>query len=280
MTEQDSRQPPVAATPMAGTAQSALPVPPPGHDLLAGKVVVITAAAGAGIGSAAARRCLAEGARVVISDQHVKRLAAFADELSADYGERVWWTACDVTDDEAVRALIAGAAARFGGIDVVINNAGLGGTRSILEMTDEEWLRVLDITLNGTFRCMRAALRQMVSQGRGGAVVNNASVLGWRAQEGQAHYAAAKAGVMALTRCAAMDVAPYGIRVNAVAPSLATHPFLAKVMSQDLLDELASREAFGRGAQPWEVANVMVFLASDLASYLTGEVVSVSGQHA
>jgi 3-oxoacyl-[acyl-carrier protein] reductase len=255
-------------------------MPPAGRDMLAGKVVVITAAAGAGIGAAAARRCLDEGAQVAISDQHDVRLAALADELAGQYGDRVWSRPCDVTDDDAVRALIDGAAGHFGRIDVMINNAGLGGTRSILEMTDAEWSRVLDITLTGTFRCTRAALRQMVAQGHGGAVVNNASVLGWRAQEGQAHYAAAKAGVMALTRCAAMDVASHGIRVNAVAPSLATHPFLAKVMSEELLTELASREAFGRGAQPWEVANVMVFLASDYASYLTGEVISVSSQHA
>jgi 3-oxoacyl-[acyl-carrier protein] reductase len=257
-----------------------VPAPPPGRDLLAGKVVVITAAAGAGIGSAAARRCLDEGALVAISDQHEARLGAALSELTGHYGDRVWATPCDVTDDSAVEELIGGAAGHFGRIDVMINNAGLGGTNSILDMTDTEWLRVLDITLNGTFRCTRAALRQMVAQGSGGAIVNNASVLGWRAQEGQAHYAAAKAGVMALTRCAALDVASYGIRVNAVAPSLATHPFLAKVMSQDLLDELARREVFGRGAQPWEVANVMVFLASDYASYLTGEVISVSSQHA
>jgi 3-oxoacyl-[acyl-carrier protein] reductase len=119
----------------------------------------------------------------------------------------------------------------------------------------------------------------MVAQGTGGAVVNNASVLGWRAQAGQAHYAAAKAGVMALTRCAALDVAEHGIRVNAVAPSLAMHANLAKVTSEELLHELTGREAFGRAAEPWEVANVMVFLASDLSSYLTGEVISVSSQH-
>jgi 3-oxoacyl-[acyl-carrier protein] reductase len=258
---------------------ASLPVPPAGRDLLAGKVVVITAAAGAGIGAATARRCLEEGASVVISDQHLARLASFLDELAAEHGDRVRSAPCDVTDDAAVTRLIAAAVSQFGRIDVMINNAGLGGTRSVLEMTDEEWLRVLDITLNGTFRCTRAALRQLVSQGTGGVVVNNASVLGWRAQEGQAHYAAAKAGVMALTRCAAMDVASYGIRVNAVAPSLATHPFLAKVMSQELLAELESREAFGRGAEPWEVANVIVFLASDYSSYLTGEVISVSSQH-
>jgi len=137
---------------------------------------------------------------------------------------------------------------------------------------------VLDVTLTGTFRCTRAALRHMMPRGRG-AIVNNASVLGWRAQRGQAHYAAAKAGVMALTRSAAIEAATAGVRVNAVAPSLAMHDNLAKVTSDELLSQLAGQEAFGRAAEPWEVANVIVFLASDYASYLVGEVVSVSSQH-
>ena len=145
-------------------------------------------------------------------------------------------------------------------------------------MTDEQWSKVLDITLTGTFRCVRAAGQRFVASGKRGVIVNNASVIGWRAQEGQAHYAAAKAGVMALTRCAAVDLAPHGIRVNAVSPSLAMHPFLAKVTSDELLHELKQKEAFGRAAEPWEVANVMVFLASDYASYMTGEVVAVSSQ--
>jgi 3-oxoacyl-[acyl-carrier protein] reductase len=250
-----------------------------GHHLLDGKVVVVTAAAGTGIGSAAARRCLEEGARVMISDQHARRLAQTCGELEQAHPGLVAAQPCDVTDEAQVQALIEAAAGHFGRIDVMINNAGLGGTAPITEMTDEQWLRVLDVTLTGTFRCTRAVLRQMVAQGHGGAVVNNASVLGWRAQPGQAHYAAAKAGVMALTRCAALDVAAHGIRVNAVAPSLAIHPFLAKVTSQDLLAELAAREPFGRAAEPWEVANIMVFLASDYAGYMTGEVVSVSAQH-
>src|SRR4051794_12193144 len=250
-----------------------------GHGLLEGKVVVVTAAAGTGIGGAAARRCLEEGALVAISDQHHRRLAATRDELVAAHGDRVWSQPCDVTDEAQVTALIEGAAGRFGRIDVMINNAGLGGTASVLDMTDEQWSRVLDITLTGTFRCVRAAARRMVTRRRRGVIVNNASVVGWRAQEGQAHYAAAKAGVMALTRCAALDVASHGIRVNAVSPSLAMHPFLAKVTSDDLLAELKQREAFGRAAEPWEVANVIVFLASDYSSYLTGEVVSVSSQH-
>ena len=268
--------PPAAPEPPTLPAR---PVPPAGRDLLAGKVVVITAAAGTGIGSAVALRCLAEGARVVISDKHERRLAAARDELARAHGDDVWSQVCDVTDETQVGTLVAGAVRRFGRIDVLVNNAGLGGTSSLLEMTDEQWLAVLDVTLTGTFRCTRAVLREMVAQGHGGAVVNNASVLGWRAQPGQAHYAAAKAGVMALTRCAALDVAQHGIRVNAVAPSLAIHPFLAKVTSEDLLSELAQKEAFGRAAQPAEVATVIAFLASDYASYLTGEVVSVSSQH-
>jgi len=253
----------------------------PGHGLLHDKTVVLTAGAGAGIGAAMARRCLEEGARaIVVSDTHERRLAEAQELLAGEFGaDRVVTVTCDVTDEAQVASML-GAAEPFGGVDVMVNNAGLGGTASVLEMTDEQWSRVLDITLTGTFRCVRAATRRMVAAGTKGVIINNASVIGWRAQEGQAHYAAAKAGVMALTRCAALDVAPYGIRVNAVSPSLAMHPFLAKVTSDDLLVELKQREAFGRAAEPWEVANVMVFLASDYSSYVTGEVISVSSQHA
>ncbi|WP_314222570.1 SDR family oxidoreductase [Streptomyces zaehneri] len=251
----------------------------PGHALLDGRSAVITAAAGAGIGGATARRFLEEGARVLISDAHARRLKAYQAELAAEFGgASVAALPCDVTDDGQVRALFDTAVREHGRLDVVVNNAGLGGTSELADMTDEQWSRVLDVTLNGTFRCTRAALRLMRETG-GGVVVNNASVVGWRAQAGQAHYAAAKAGVMALTRCAAIEAAGYGVRVNAVSPSLAMHPHLVKVTSAELLEELTAREAFGRYAEPWEVANVIVFLASDYSSYMTGEVVSVSGQH-
>ena len=251
------------------------------HGLLQGRRVVITAAAGAGIGAAAARRCLEEGAAlVVLGDTHAGRLEASAAELGAEFGtKRVSYAVCDVTVEEQVEALLDVAEAA-GGVDVMINNAGLGGTASILEMEDDQWDKVLNVTLTGTFRSVRAASRRMVKNKTKGTIINNASVIGWRAQEGQAHYAAAKAGVMALTRSAALDVAPHGIRINAVAPSLAMHPFLAKVTSEELLEQLTSREAFGRAAEPWEIANVMVFLASDYSSYMTGEVVPVSSQQA
>ncbi|MBB2941131.1 3-oxoacyl-[acyl-carrier protein] reductase [Actinoplanes lutulentus] len=254
--------------------------PPAGRSLLAGKVVVVTAAAGAGIGSAVVARCLDEGASVVMSDSHARRLGEAAERFAGDHPGRVFPVPCDVTDEAAVQALIDAATGHFGQLDVLVNNAGLGGNRPVTEMADDEWSRVLDVTLTGTFRCTRAALRRMSEQGTGGAVVNNASVLGWRAQAGQAHYAAAKAGVMAFTRCAALEAAAFGVRVNAVAPSLAAHPFLDRVMDAVELAELAGREAFGRAAQPWEVATVVAFLASDYASYLTGEVISVSSQRA
>ena len=258
---------------------SQVPGYPAGHGLLRDRVVVVTAAAGTGIGSATARRCLEEGALVVVSDRHERRLAETRDLLAKETGGEVVAVPCDVTVEEQVQALLDAAVAAFGRLDVLVNNAGLGGTAALEDMTDDEWGRVLDVTLTGTMRCTRAALRRFRVQGTGGAIVNNASVLGWRAQAGQAHYAAAKAGVMALTRCAAVEAAELGVRVNAVAPSLAMHPFLAKVTTDEVLDELVAREAFGRAAEPWEVANAIVFLAGDYASYLTGEVLSVSSQH-
>lgn len=244
-----------------------------GHGLLKNKGVLITAAAGTGIGAATARRCKEEGARVVISDKHERRLAETAEELG------VIGIPCDVTNEDDVQRLVREAAKELGGIDVLVNNAGLGGSAEIHTMTDDQWNIVLDVTLTGTFRMTRAALNHMYPRGKG-VIVNNASVLGWRAQKEQAHYAAAKAGVMALTRATAMEAAERGIRVNAVSPSLAMHAFLSKVTTDELLAELTSREAFGRAAEPWEISNVIVFLASDYSSYMTGEVLSVSNQHA
>jgi 3-oxoacyl-[acyl-carrier protein] reductase len=254
------------------------PAYPKGRGLLAGKTVLVTAAAGTGIGYATARRCAEEGAAVLLSDLHERRLREAAERLESETGVRPGFRLCDVTVQAQVDALVAAAIESWGHVDVLVNNAGLGGYAKVVDMTDEQWSKVLDVTLTATFRMTRAVLPHMIARGAG-AIVNNASVLGWRAQEGQSHYAAAKAGVMALTRCAAMEAAPHGVRINAVSPSLATHEFLAKVTPQGLLEQLTAREAFGRGAEPWEVANAIVFLASDLASYMTGECIAVSSQH-
>jgi len=253
------------------------PCPKP-HGLLAGKTVLVTAAAGTGIGFSTAKRCAEEGATVMVSDIHERRVAAAAAAITEVTGKPTPHRLCNVTREEDVQALVDAAVAEMGRIDVLVNNAGMGGFAPILEMTDEQWLRVIDVTLTGTFRMTRAALRHMKER-RSGVIVNNASVLGWRAQPGQSHYAAAKAGVMALTRCAAMEAAEYNVRINAVSPSLAMHEFLSKVTPPGLLEELEKREAFGRAAETWEVATVIVFLASDYSTYMTGEVVAVSSQH-
>jgi 3-oxoacyl-[acyl-carrier protein] reductase len=257
-----------------------VPSYPEPRGLLRGKTVVVTAAAGTGIGFSAAKRAAEEGATVLISDFHERRLGEAADRIAAEVGcARPATLVCDVTSQEQVDALHAAALRELGHVDVLINNAGLGGEVPVVEMTDDQWFRVLDVTLNSVFRMSRAFLPAMYAR-QAGAIVNNASVLGWRAQKGQAHYAAAKAGVMAFTRCAAVEAAEHNVRINAVAPSIAMHAFLAKVTSDELLAELSAKEAFGRPAEVWEVANVMIFLASDLSSYMTGEVLSVSSQRA
>lgn len=261
-------------------SQAAPPYVAP-HDLLKGKSVLITAAAGGGIGFATAQRCLEEGARgIVIADIHPRRTEEAAAKLQAMFADRtVGFRLANVTSEADVQALVDHAEDTLGGVDVLINNAGLGGSRRVAEMSDDEWLKVLDVTLTGTFRMTRAMLNKMQPR-RAGAIVNNASVLGWRAQKEQAHYAAAKAGVMAFTRCAGVEAADYGIRINAVSPSIVFHDHLRKTAPQSLLEELASKEAFGRAAEAFEIANVIVFLASEYASYLVGETISASSQRA
>src|SRR5690606_3601601 len=239
----------------------------PAHGLLRDKTVLVTAAAGAGIGFAAAKRCAEEGCRaLVISDIHERRLGEAVAAIRRETGlEAVYGQLCDVSQEDQVQALFAFAEAQAGAIDVLINNAGLGASRRILDMADEEWAKVIDITLTGTFRMTRAALKAMQPRGRG-VIVNNASVLGWRAQAEQAHYAAAKAGVMALTRCAAIEAAEFGLRVVGVGPAIGIPAFLPRPASAELPARWLAPVAFGRGAERWVVANVMVSLASDFCS--------------
>ena len=251
-----------------------------GHGLIKGKSVLVTAAAGAGIGFSAALRAAEEGARaIVLSDIHEGRLAAAVEKLKTESGlEAVYSKVGNVAVEDDVRALIDFAEESMGGVDILINNAGLGTSKLLIDMEDDEWHRVIDVTLNGTMRMTRYMMKVMKARGQGGVIVNNSSVLGWRAQKEQAHYAAAKAGVMALTRCAALEAAEFDVRINAVAPSIVLHPMLRKSASEELLAELESKEAYGLAAEAWEVANVMMFLASDYSSYMTGEIVSVSSQ--
>ena len=249
---------------------------PEGRNLFVGKNILLTASAGAGIGFSTAKRFLEEGANVFISDVHQGRLDQAIENLKSLKLGEVDGCLCNVTSDEEIDKMFSQALARYGHLDGVINNAGLGGESSLENMSNAAWNLVMDVTLNGAMKIMRAAIP--ILKETQGIIVNNASVLGWRAQAGQSHYAAAKAGVMALTRCVALETVGDGIRINAVAPSLAMNPHLSKTSSDELIAELESKEAFGRGAEPWEIANIILFLASDLSSYMTGEVVSASSQ--
>ena len=251
---------------------------PKGRNLFKDKNILITAAAGSGIGFSAAKRFLEEGANIFISDVHQGRLDEAIESLRSLGMGQVNGCLCNVMNDEEIDAMFKEAISCYSHLNGVINNAGLGGESLLENMTNDAWNLVMDVTLNGAMKIMRAAIP--VLKDTQGVIVNNASVLGWRAQAGQSHYAAAKAGVMALTRCVALESVDHGIRINAVAPSLALNPHLSKTNSDELIAELKSKEAFGRGAEPWEIANIILFLASDLSSYMTGEVVSASSQRA
>src|ERR1700761_1833608 len=259
---------------------NAPPPYPEGRDILIGKTVLVTASAGTGIGYATATRCAEEGATVMLSDIHEKRLGEYADRLEQKIGRKVHRRLGNVTSNEQIVALIETAIAEMGRLGVLVKNAGLGGTYDLVRTTDDQWLRILDTNLTGTFRCMRAALPVMKAQG-GGVIVNMSSICAWRAEAGQTAYAASKAGILALTRCAAIEAAPDNIRINAVVPSLALHSYLEKVSDPAHLQTLIrTNEAFGRSAEPWEIGNTVVFLASDFSSYMTGEALSVSCRRA
>ena len=248
------------------------------RNLLEGRSVLVTGATGTGIGLATALRCAEEGARIAISGRNEDRLAAAADKLEGLLGKRPVTIRCDITVESDVQQMIATADAQLDGLDILVNNAAVGGMAPVAQMTDEQWDTVVDTTLKGTFRCTRAALRLMLPREHG-VIVNNSSVVGWKASPGMAHYAAAKAGVMALTRATALEAAGAGVRINAVAPTLVAHEDLAGKMPPGMMDQLGPQQVLGRAAEPAEIANVIVFLASDYSSYMTGEVISVSAQH-
>lgn len=245
--------------------------------MLQGRVGLVTAAAGAGIGQAVARRLLEEGADVVVTDAHPRRVAEVADALSRAFGRQVMGLELDVRNREQADAAVAAALERYGHLDILVNNAGFNRLQPIWEMTDETWDTVLGVCLTGTFRMLRAALEPMMKQ-RYGRIVNIASIAAWTGTtNGEAHYAAAKGGVVSLTRSVAMEVASYGIRVNAVAPGFTYNPFLERIYPPEFFEKQRKQAPLGRVGEPLDIANAVFFLVSPLSDYVTGETLCVAG---
>ena len=241
------------------------------------RVAIVTAAAGAGIGQAVARRFAEEGAQVVVSDAHARRAQDVAARMSAEYGRPIPAFGVDVTQKDQVEAMVRATLERFGRIDVLFNNAGINKLEPVWEMSDETWDLVLGVCLTGTFRVTRAVLPHMIAQRRG-VIVSMASVAGWIASDaGQAHYCAAKAGVMAFTRSVAAECSQHGIRANAIAPGLIYNEFLSRIYPPDFFEKRKAEAPLGRLGEPADIANLALFLASDDSAYVTGEVFCVSG---
>ena len=240
------------------------------------KVAVVTGAA-RGIGRACAERLLADGASVVIADIDAEALAATAAALGSP--ERVHATQTDVSSKEQVDALIAAAVAAFGGVDIMVNNAGIAMMQDLLDITEADYDAVLAVNLKGPFFGVQAAGRQMIAQGRGGVIINMSSINSRLSNPRVTTYAISKGGLNQLTGTASIALAPHGIRVCGVGPgTIMTEMVDGTFISND--DErrmVLSRTPAGRCGTPEEVASVVAFLASDDASYMTGQTVYPDG---
>ena len=243
---------------------------------LDGRVAIITASAGAGIGQGEARVLAEEGASVVITDINEGRIEKFVEELKSK-GHRAIGIPCDVTKPDQVNALADKTLKEFGRIDILVNNAGINKLSPLHEMDDETWNMVIGVNLTGAFNCCRAVLPAMIKQNYG-RIVNTATVLVWLGSgDGESHYIAAKSGVIGLTRALAHEVAKYNIRVNCVARGSVPNPFLWRIYPAEVLDKILDQIPMGRHADPTELGKAVLFLVSDKSSYLTGNTLSVSG---
>ncbi len=238
-----------------------------------GKVAVVTGAA-RGIGRAIAERLAGEGADVVVCDLQAEWLA---DTVAAvqGLGRKALPLAVDVGNGEAVNACVAEVVKVFGKVDIMVNNAGITKDTLLVRMSDDDWDAVLRVNLKGTFLFSRAVAKYMMKQ-RSGAIINIASVIGLIGNAGQCNYAASKAGVIALTKSTAKELASRGVRVNAIAPGFISSK-MTDALSQEVRDQMMANIPLARFGEPSDIAKAVVFLASDEASYVTGQTLSVNG---
>jgi 3-oxoacyl-[acyl-carrier protein] reductase len=239
--------------------------------VLDGKIAIVTGGA-QGIGYAIAERYLAHGATVVVADLDADAAEAAATRL----GDRASGVACDVADEAAVEALFAGTIDRHGRVDVLVNNAGITRDGMVHRMSLDDFRQVIDVHLQGGWLGTRAALTHMRGRDGGGAIVNLSSLSGKIGNLGQTNYSAAKAGIVGLTKAAAKEGARFGIRVNAIQPGL-IRTAMTDAMPPEVLAERVADIPLGRVGEPGDIADVALFLASDLSSYVTGTVVEVTG---
>lgn len=238
---------------------------------LENKVAIVTGAA-SGIGKAIAEKYLAEGAKVVFSDVNGDA------SLVAAYGDQALFIKCDVSRSAEVDSLIKAAVDKFGGLDIIVNNAGIGGLGGILEVSDGDWERTININLAGTMYGMRAAAGAMKKAGVKGSIINMSSILGKVGFAGSIAYCASKGGVVQLTQAGALDLAPLGIRVNAVAPGFIETAMTKDVLATKEFNELViSSTPLGYVGEVSDIASAAVYLASDESKYVTGHVLYVDG---
>jgi 3-oxoacyl-[acyl-carrier protein] reductase len=241
------------------------------------RVAFLTAAAGAGIGQTAARTFAREGARVVVTDAHRERAVLAAEAIKSEFGIDALGMACDVTNRDDVERAVNETVSKFGRIDILFNNAGTNRPSHIADMSDEDWELVINVSLRGVFYCCRAVLPVMMKQNYG-RIVSVTSVAGFRGlKAGHAHYAAAKAGVMAFTRCLAMEAAPYYITANTVAPSFIYNEFIPRIYPEDEIERMYEEIPYPRKGTPQDIANTVLFLVSDEGEYVTGQTICVTG---
>lgn len=238
-----------------------------------GKVAVVTGAA-RGIGQAIAKKLAQEGADVVICDLQAEWLAETAGIVEG-LGRKALPLAVDVGESDAVNACIAEVVKVFGKVDIMVNNAGITKDTLLVRMSDEDWDAVLRVNLKGTFLFSRAVAKHMMKQ-RSGSIVNIASISGIIGTAGQANYAASKAGVIALTKSTANELAARGVRANAIAPGFISSK-MTDALSEDVRKQYLSRIPLGRFGAVEDIANAVVFLASEQSSYLTGQTLNVNG---